>query len=414
MAVIITSQPNPFSLVYNDNPYTFYSTNYTPTQRFVVYVVPQGYILNDPPLATVRVYPRYDSNGGVNKTYFDPSRILQSLMSSDIAIPGNNHDAFFTCPNSHFEYQLYIFEEDIDASGVYVRGSAAVTELTSVWNGIKDVVDWVDFTYLLYVLGASYNRFLTEAPRTQYVNSESYFLHYIATSFNSGKEYTLNVYDENDALTFTSLISINATYFPTVYNYNRIAVGPYDIVNIAPARSSTAGIGSSLTGASYYTIQMSNGASLKSEKFTFIIDRRCTKYEPIRLHWLNRLGGYDSFNFNYKSEVKTGVKRANYVQQHHTFTGDGWEYSKASRGTTRYDTQSTKEIQINTGYLSDAESLWMEDLFTSPVVYQELNNKLIAISIDGKSIDRQTSLNDKLVQYTFDLEYAITNTRQRG
>ena len=56
----------------------------------------------------------------------------------------------------------------------------------------------------------------------------------------------------------------------------------------------------------------------------------------------------------------------------------------------------------------------MEDLFTSPVVYRELNNELISMNITGKSIVKKTSLNDKLMQYTFDLNYSLENRRQRG
>jgi hypothetical protein len=32
----------------------------------------------------------------------------------------------------------------------------------------------------------------------------------------------------------------------------------------------------------------------------------------------------------------------------------------------------------------------------------------------AKKIGTQTSLNDKLMQYTFELEYALSNNRQRG
>jgi hypothetical protein len=71
-------------------------------------------------------------------------------------------------------------------------------------------------------------------------------------------------------------------------------------------------------------------------------------------------------------------------------------------------------LKVNTDYLTDAESAWMADLFGSPVIYQEINNELIAVNIDGKSISKQTSLNDKLMQYTFDIDYSMTNTRQRG
>jgi len=56
----------------------------------------------------------------------------------------------------------------------------------------------------------------------------------------------------------------------------------------------------------------------------------------------------------------------------------------------------------------------MNDFATSPVIYQELNNGLIAMSGKAKMIKKQTSLNDKLMQYTFELDYSLVNNRQRG
>ena len=56
----------------------------------------------------------------------------------------------------------------------------------------------------------------------------------------------------------------------------------------------------------------------------------------------------------------------------------------------------------------------MEDLITSPSAYIEENNELIAVNVDGKRIKKKSSLNDKLMQYTFELSYSIKNRRQRG
>jgi len=71
-------------------------------------------------------------------------------------------------------------------------------------------------------------------------------------------------------------------------------------------------------------------------------------------------------------------------------------------------------LKVNTNYLTEAESVWMESLFSSPEVYQEVNSELVAVNIDGRSIKKKTSLNDKLIQYEFSLEYSLKNKRQRG
>ena len=90
MAVIVQSQPEAYGLAHNDNPFVFFSTAYTATQRFKVVVLPSTYP-TDPALSTVRVYPRVGITSGgtvqLNKAYYDPSRILQTQMAARVSIP---------------------------------------------------------------------------------------------------------------------------------------------------------------------------------------------------------------------------------------------------------------------------------------------------------------------------------------
>ena len=119
-------------------------------------------------------------------------------------------------------------------------------------------------------------------------------------------------------------------------------------------------------------------------------------------------------NFYQKSIINTDIKRDQYEQQNHDWTGFAYKYSKNSRGNTDYNVSTLAKRTINTDYLTEDESLWMEDLATSPDVYLEVNNELIAVNINQRKIQRKTSLNDKLMQYTFEIEQSIKNRRQRG
>jgi hypothetical protein len=412
MAVILVSQPSEYGLAYNDNPFVFYSTEYylQDSQRFKVVILPVGWPIT-PALATVRVFPRVgvSSIGSVfqNRAYYDPSRILQSQLETNVSIPSANHPTIFSNSNMAQSYGLFI-QEEYKVGGVYVTGASIITEFKTVWNGVNNLTNWLDFDYTDYDNAVTGKKFLTYAPRTQYIDSnQSAFLYFLASDLSKTK-VNLTGYDASGNAIASALISITQTD-----KFSRVAIGTYDIVN----SDASAWVGSTpstfLTGVSYYTVKVESGSTV-SETFTFYVDSKCSKYTPIRLHWLNRLGGFDSFNFIYKSEVDTDVKRSSYLQEHHNFTGASWEYNKASRGNTVYNVEMTSTTRVNTDFLTDSESEWMEDLFTSPVVYQELNNELIAVTIDGKNIKRQTSLNDKLAQYTFDFTEALVNTRQRG
>ena len=104
MAVILASQPSEYGLAYNDNPFVFYSTEYylQDSQRFKVIILPDGWPVT-PPLATVRVFPRVgvSSIGSVfqNRAYYDPSRILQSQLETNVSMPSANHPTLFSNSN---------------------------------------------------------------------------------------------------------------------------------------------------------------------------------------------------------------------------------------------------------------------------------------------------------------------------
>jgi len=411
MAVLVYDQPELYGLAGNDNPFVFRSTNYTPTQRFKIVVLPAGYP-TIPALSTVRVYPRQSitQNGVVDydRAYYDPSRILQTQLGTDIAIPSSGHAGYFDSPNMHFEYNLFIQEEDL-IGGVWTLGDLYVSSQKSVWNGGVNLVDWLTFDYDAYDMDASNSlrSYLTQSPTTKYIDTnQSASLGFLSSDNNISKCNVVS-YDAAGAV-----VQSGSFAFTMAGKYGRVAIGTYDLTSSDPAIWTGATPSNILVGASYYTIQVEGTNAQKLH--TYHIDAGCSKYETVRLHWLNRLGAFDSFNFDMKSTLKTSVKRDSFVKEHHGFTGTRWKYDTMSSGETNYHTATDESLKINSDYMSEDESVWMEDLFTSPVVYREVRNELIAYNISGKSITRQTSLNDKLMQYTFDVAPSLTNTRQRG
>ncbi len=433
MAIIpyTAATPEEFALAYNDNVYVWRSTDTSPTLRFKVNIMPSGTLTT---LATLIVYPIPEPFGtSQNRAFVDVSRVLQSQLSKDLEIPTANNAAFFMCPNMHTEYRVVVQEQDISATtGAYTDlNQIYFYEDRSVWNGVQNTADWLDFDHTDYLMtvGVGTDKFLTEGPNAREINSDqSAFLYFIAGEDQAPARYRLRTYDgyngTGSVLNNVTVANPFAAAMTASYQkkYLRIPVGTYDIPLIDSA-SMTGGTPSTvLNNAKSYTIRLEGNVGVGqviSETFTFNVDQNCTKFTPVRLHWMNRLGGFDSFNFDLKSEERTDVNRRDFRQQHHTWDGPSyasvtWAYNKENRGRKTYDTQLTKKLRVNTNYLTDAESVWMEDLFTSPEIYQEVNNELLAVNIDGRSIAKKTSLNDKLCQYSFDLEHSLQNSRQRG
>jgi len=430
MAIFLTQngEPEEFGLAYNDNAYVIKTTNYTPTVRFKVSILPETYPV-EPVVGIVRVYPTRAEDGGtvyLDRAFFDPSRFLQSYVEGYTNIEGASHNGFFTNNKTHKEYLLFIQEEEKDANGVYVGGDLIFTNLKSVWNGVRNEIEWLDFDYTNYTINtfSTTKKFLTDSPRTIKIDSaQSHQLSFIVNERYGANQYNIKAYSGYNATgsliadgVVTNNIAANQDWSS---RYFRIPVGTYDIGNIDPSLYTDSLLGTTpstaLTGAASYTIHLEDNTNAQtSEKVTFNINQTCTKYNEVRVHFLNRLGGYDAFNFYMKSIHTTDIKKDKYDQQHHDWTGWSYDYSKKSRGATDYNVSLNKKLTVNTDYLTEEESLWMEDLITSPNAYIEESNELIAVNLDARKIQRKTSLNDKLMQYTFELSYSIKNRRQRG
>jgi hypothetical protein len=416
MAIVLYDQPEQYQLAYNDNVWVF--RGIPAPYRYIVKVYEVG---NATPIATLKVFNTPATNGSTDRAFINLSRILQSKLSHDLTTPTANHLGFLQNTNSHLEYYITIGEDLND--GQEYRPYRYDTK--SVWNGIQNNVDWLDFTTSDYLIdtGAGSHKFLTEGPTgTSYRDigaSESANLYFIGTENNAPAGYYLTTYSGYDG-TGTQLnnILVSNPFAGSMANFDnqylRIPVGTYDIPLTNISQYSSGNPATILNNVNSYRITLWDTGFPVSESVLFNIEKNCSKYTPVRLHWFNRLGGFDAFNFDLKNQETTDVKRKNYDQNPHTFTGFGWTYDKSDRGRTQYDTQLTKKLTVNTHYLNESESAWMESLFTSPEVYQELNNELIAVSVNGNSIQKKTSLNDKLMQYSFELEYAIKNSRQRG
>lgn len=431
MAIFLTQngEPEAYGLAYNDNAYVIKTTNYTPTVRFRIAILPENYPI-EAGIGQVRVYPTRAEDGGtvyLDRAFFDPSRFLQPYVNGQVDIQGANHNGFFVANQIHKEYRLVIQEEEKDANGVYQGGDLIFTKLKSVWNGVRNEIDWLDFNYLDYIINNSASttkKFLTDSPRTVRIDSaQSYHLYFIANERFGAYQYNIKAYSGLNAtgsLLADGVVSNNiATADSWDKIYFRIPVGPYDIGNIDPSLYTDSLLGSTpstaLNNAKSYTIHLEDNTNTQtSERFTFNVGETCTKYNTVRIHFLNRLGGYDAFNFYLKSIHTTEIKKDSYDQEKHDWTGNRYTYTKAARGKTDYNVGLNKRLTVNTDYLSEAESIWLEDLVTSPSLYIEENNELIAVNIDERSVTKKTTLNDKLMQYTFQINYSIKNRRQRG
>jgi len=138
-------------------------------------------------------------------------------------------------------------------------------------------------------------------------------------------------------------------------------------------------------------------------------DGSCKGFKVRRLAWRNSVGGYDYWNFQMKSTQTINVTRNNYNTLIGRFNGSKFSYNDTQRGiTTRKVTAILKET-LQTDWITEQDAILLEKLIMSTAVYIIENADTTyteGVIITNSSFVKKTSANDKMIQYTINIEYA--------
>lgn len=358
-------------------------------------------------LATIKQYP--DINGyGV----FDIHRIIENYLSYDIDLTVPT--TFAEANDSWFGYCVHMGEEyATTADGAVSTFDQSVLKSLDhdkrfAFNAIFDFINFKSYNSADWILVAlAQKKFLTNQPRNTKIQfGENAFLHLMTDTSVATVAKTIKVIAYDSSGTPTSH-SDNSSYFSAGdgQNFLRIPTGP-------------AQLGTTWVPAStvYYTVQIFDATpAAVSELFTYTIDTNCNdRFPNYRLHFLNRLGGFDSFTFVMKSHKSIDIARETYRKALGTETLGVWSYSLSDQQTTQFDTQITPKLNIESDWITDAEASWLEELVTSPAVYiDDATNGLIPVVIQNTNYETRQKVNEKLINIKLSLIYSYDNQRQR-
>ena len=112
-----------------------------------------------------------------------------------------------------------------------------------------------------------------------------------------------------------------------------------------------------------------------------------------------------------------------YNQLAGTWNESAYRIDSFKGGKKAFRVNATEKITMNTDFVNEAESEWFEDLINSPEVYildgfqtdqsnAALNQYVVPVRLTTSSYTRKTVANDKLMQYTFEVEKSKTQRTQ--
>ena len=161
-----------------------------------------------------------------------------------------------------------------------------------------------------------------------------------------------------------------------------------------------------LTGLTMYVDDIKLRTSMPlTEQRTFVLNNHCQ--QGTRVHFLNRLGGYDSYTFT-ATEVRK-LTTENLLFERYR----GHKAGVRDRGKAVQSINATETLIATTDALTTAEALWLEELLTSPNVFVQRNGENIPVIVsDGEFVTNDDD--NSLLTLTVELQIANAVVTQRG
>ena len=406
---------------------------------------PTAISLTSVPTATFKTTP---NNAGVG--IFDFRQVVENYVSADnMAFDNSEYKGITTTDDT--PHPLHLIDkysrnkkaarwlniefktQYTDANGdIQIDTTTPTNDNYQIFNGYLKYSDELsifnnNFGFDLgnFNLSSGTDRFLTNAPATQYANIEDYgTLAFLAPNDNVTQikliyknSAGIQIGAESVARNFSNGAYTNANTF---IHSRLLYFGCFPANLMRNGSSIFAGLVSAGTiqGGSIVVQAFNTGAI--SKEYTININCPNLKgYESIRLCWLNQWGAWDYYTFTQKSVRSISTKGSTYEQLAGTWNEAAYRVDSYKGGKKSFRVNATEKITMNSDFVSESENDMFEELINSPEVYilegyqtdgifSALNQYVKPVRLTTSSFTKKTVANDKLIQYTFEVEKSKT------
>ena len=418
MALVFDQQPNTYTPLYNQSPWVVRETDTSGglnDWRMLCRVIS----LTNGTVEVARFNIRFRDNTQ-RRVVFDASEVLKGLVSYDHG-PMTTDGPWLLAPNS-IHWYVVNFQSQKYIGGVWVTQNQFTPQSKCVWNGVVDTYAFTAYNsanFVSYQNGQSKPLTAFTPNLLKIGTDESYWAHFLSGQEQAPISATITKYplpnlqgtplaaDPVQAnpfgLSFTGFPSVGGDEYsrPRV----RVGVGPRDLAAIASPIS--------FAGVQSYKIVFQSATTGPSTDVTwsFNVDD-CHKYAPTRIHWLNRLGGFDAWTFDMKSYDEDSIDRRQYKQQKNTLDGGTYGYGLMSRGTTDYHVKVETTRTISSDNLTDAELEHLRGLISSPVVFIESGSGYASVNVNTKSWREKRGVQDGVFNLELEIQASLDNFMQ--
>jgi hypothetical protein len=384
MALTIYQEPQAYTLAYNEQTILALSNQ--------IAVADFKYIV------TVQV------NGGTTFTYNILQRPDGYLVFDAMEIVKNYITRDYFDPTTYVGLATGKSASVVVTVKEYYSGAIHGTHVTSyiAYDACFDDYDFRQYSYASYVSDSSTARLLS--PQTTEFNYpelkidilNDVWIHFFNYYYDS---IDINVYDSTSTLLGGFSIGltpdINMWYANIGYTtLQRFGFTPQDgyTIEIDFITGTTSYLSTSLT---FYDL--------------------CTKYKKYSIQYLKRNGNINVFNFEFLSQ-ETITKKVNNVRLNpkRLMVGPSYGSNNWDREVNTVSTLTTKQITLNTNWITESQSIQLTELFDSPIIWLVIDGEYKPVSITDTSYEIKNNFTDPLYNYKIVCEYDIQETRQRA
>ena len=319
----------------------------------------------------------------------------------------------------------------IDSSYVVIEVSELIRDYYETSYGTSNIEAlWVEISYTLtlattatetgsdlYLALDGYGMFEEGVnPRNGIVSTDATYTPTVLLSCNStmqfiqGRKIHIPVFIEQGVAVASGQLSASATYDIVPDYWDATATAG----NLALSQADTDDTDDKI---SYIVIDdtenISDGDTLTitdtlpaDQTYTITFEEICEpKYEAYRVIFKNKFGALQDVWMNKKSVKTMSVNSESYKRN--TLTYSTPTYSTTDHQTLTHNISSVETIKLNSNYIPECLNSAFEELLLSDQIWLESSTETLPVIIKTKRKTEKTGVNDKLIQYELEFDFAF-------
>jgi len=391
MAITINSAPANYSSLHSALYFVVSSTNSAQTNfKFVCDVYVNGNLVT-----RLKSFPQPSSSKGIFNvapivrnywnSYFKPSSSAISYTGNDIYV----------------EYEVKFGEEYSGTTYTNLEEQSAFA-----YNYVQDFL--YNPTSDAFITPAKYDTsyagfYLTNRDKTQVsfpsslIGTGRLFTSFLSDAENTAKNLSLDITRVNGA-TSTNFTGSTQSW------------EDFALLNISPA-AINAYLGSEvITDATTYYDVKAKIAGVQTDVIR--VNLSCTQYDVIPLHFLNSVGGYETFHFTLVNRQSRSIERQSFERLQYEYESATTAmdmvdaYGRLYGGSIPFTTKQKLTYKLISDWINFTDYNWLKELIASPEVYLQRGSQYVPVNISTTSWQEKKRFADKTFNLELDIDVA--------